>query len=247
MPIGRILLKSISESKKLARLKTDSARLLYSWLIPQLDINGCFSGDAEVVKGKIFTRLKKSNKTVEGYLQDLERVKLIIRYEVNGDIFLHNPTFVKKQPSLNPKKEGKPHIPLPPPELLQSYSGQSQEKPITSKVKESKSKGKERKGKDKVKKFDQLFEKFWTRYPRKEHKLKAKEKYIHLIKVKKVDPQKIEDALSGYINVEMSKGTERQYLMYAKTFLYAGKKGEKGTWEEYIPYADPKYKNKPKL
>jgi len=101
--------------------------------------------------------------------------------------------------------------------------------------------------KDKVKKFDQLFKKFWTRYPRKEHKLKAKEKYMHLIKVKKVNPQKIEDALTGYINVEVSKGTEMQYLMYAKTFLYPGKKGEQGTWEEYIPYADPKYKYKPKI
>jgi len=101
--------------------------------------------------------------------------------------------------------------------------------------------------KNKVKKFDQLFEKFWTRYPKKEHKGKAREKYMHLVKVKKVDPQKIEDALTGYINVEMSKGTERQYLMYAKTFLYPGKKEEQGTWEEYIPYADPKYKYKPKL
>lgn len=145
MPAGRILLKSISESKKLSRLKTDSARLLYTWLIPHLDINGCFSGDAEVIKGKIFTRLKKSNKTVEGYLQDLERVKLITRYEVNGDVFLHSPDFVKKQPSLNPNKEGKSLIPLPTPELIRNYSRQSPELLSTSKVKESKNKVKESK------------------------------------------------------------------------------------------------------
>ena len=81
MPQGRILLRSISESKKLSELKTDGARLLYTWLIPHLDINGCFSGDAQVLKGKIFTRLKKSTKIVESYLENMEEVKLIVRYE----------------------------------------------------------------------------------------------------------------------------------------------------------------------
>ena len=145
MPQGRILLRSISESKKLSELKTDGARLLYSWLIPHLDINGCFSGDAQVLNGKIFTRLKKSTKTIESYLQDMEEVKLIVRYEVNGDVFLHSPDFVDKQPSLNPNKEAKPVIPMPTPELIKSYSILSQELLSTSKVKESKSKVKESK------------------------------------------------------------------------------------------------------
>lgn len=145
MPQGRILLRSISESKKLSKLKTDGARLLYTWLIPHLDINGCFSGDAQVLNGKIFTRLKKSIKTIESYLQNMEEVKLIVRYEVNGDVFLHSPDFVKKQPNLNPNKEGKPVIPTPTPELIKSYSKLTQELLSTSKVKESKDKVKESK------------------------------------------------------------------------------------------------------
>jgi hypothetical protein len=122
MPIGRILLKSISDSNKLPKLKTDGARLLYTWLIAHLDINGCFYGDAQVVKGKIFTRLNKSIKTIDDYLKDLEENKLILRYRIDGDTFLNVPDFKEKQPSLNPAKEGKPTIPLPTPELLQSYS-----------------------------------------------------------------------------------------------------------------------------
>jgi hypothetical protein len=131
MPQGRIILKSISESKKLASLKTDGARLLYTWLITHLDVNGCFSADPDVVNGKVFTRLNKSRKTVVAYMDDLENNQLIIRYETNGDIFLIVPDFVDKQPNLQPKKEGKPTIPRPTPDQLQSNS-------TTSKVKERK-------------------------------------------------------------------------------------------------------------
>jgi hypothetical protein len=138
MPAGRIILKSISDSHKLSKLKTDGARLLYTWLITHLDINGCFSGDPQVVKGKVFTRLNKSIKTIEDYLKDMEENKLILRYEVDGDIFLIVPDFAEKQPNLNPKKEGKPLIPLPSPELLQSYSRVTLPQVKQSKVKESK-------------------------------------------------------------------------------------------------------------
>ena len=77
MPAGRIILKSISESKKLSKVKTDGARLLYTWLIPHLDVNGCFSGDPVVINGQVLTRLNKSLDAVQGYLQDLAECKLI--------------------------------------------------------------------------------------------------------------------------------------------------------------------------
>jgi len=230
MPAGRILLKSISESKKLSKLKTDSARLLYTWLIPHLDINGCFSGDAEVIKGKIFTRLKKSNKTVEGYLQDLERVKLIIRYEVNGDVFLQSPDFIKKQPSLNPKKEGKPVIPLPTPELIKSYSGQAQEKVSTSKVKESKSKVKESKEKAESL-YEKLFKDFWEAYPKKVAKDYAKEKFMILMR-KGVSKELIK-GFNGYIDylrMRKTKDNFNQEVLNPATFLM------KNRWKDYIDF-----------
>ena len=68
MPQGRIILKSISESRKIATLKTDGARLLYTWLITHLDVNGSFSGDPDVVNGKVFTRLKKAQNVLGIYL-----------------------------------------------------------------------------------------------------------------------------------------------------------------------------------
>lgn len=139
MPEGRILLKSISQSKKLSMLKTDGARLLYSWLIPHLDINGCYYADPDVINGKILTRLKKSSKTTEGYLDDLEKNGLIIRYEADGDDFLIVPDFTDKQPKLRPDREAKPSIPPPKKEQLRMNSGANPDKlqmnSHTSKVK----------------------------------------------------------------------------------------------------------------
>jgi len=123
MPVGRILLKAISDSNKLSKLSTDGARLLYTWLIPHLDVNGCFSADPVVIKGRVFTRLGKSIKEVESYLDDMEGIGLIKRFTANGDIFLIIPNFKEKQPSLRPDREGKTSIPLPTPDQLQSNSG----------------------------------------------------------------------------------------------------------------------------
>lgn len=122
MPQGRIVLKAICQSKKLSKLKTDGARLLYTWLIPNVDVNGCFSGDPKVIKGQVFTRLGKSAKTIEKYLLDLEENKLIVRYEANGDKYLCIPDFVDKQPYINPEREAKTTIPPPTQEQLKSYS-----------------------------------------------------------------------------------------------------------------------------
>ncbi len=140
MPQGRIILKRICQSRKLADLKTDGARLLYTWLIPNVDINGCFSGDPEVIKGQVFTRLKKSPKTIAGYMDDLSSVGLIVQYTANGDRFIQIPDFVEKQPSLNPSKEAESTIPLPTPDQLQTNSGQTPREVKESKVKSKESK-----------------------------------------------------------------------------------------------------------
>ncbi len=165
MPQGRIILKRICQSKKLADLKTDGARLLYTWLIPNVDINGCFSGDPEVIKGQVFTRLKKSVNTITGYMDDLSSVGLILQYKANGDQFLHIPDFAEKQPSLNPSKEAESTIPPPNPDLLQGNSG-----PTLRKVKESKVKSKQSKPMAD-------FELFWKAYPKKKSKDAARRRW----------------------------------------------------------------------
>lgn len=161
------MLKRICQSRKLAALKTDGARLLYTWLLPNVDINGCFSGDAEVIKGQIFTRLRKSTKTIFSYLEDLETVGLIVWYQSNGDAFLQIPDFVSRQPNLNPNKEAKSTIPLPTMEQLQTYSGLT-----PPKVKEREVKIKQSKAND------GRFDKFWLIYPKKIGKGDAEKSFL---------------------------------------------------------------------
>lgn len=94
-----------------------------------------------------------------------------------------------------------------------------------------------------------LFEKWWDRYPKKEDKGKGKEKWLTLVVGKKVDPQEIEDALTGYINILNNEQTPVKFIKQAKTFLFNGneKKKIESTWRPYIKYSDPKYKSKAPL
>jgi hypothetical protein len=115
MADGRMLKKLISTSKKLANLKTDSARLLYTWILPHADIQGRFSGEPDIVKGSIVPRLKTMDyENVEAYLTDMVENNLIDLYEVDGDKYLevikfHDFQTLRKDresPSRIPNKDG---------------------------------------------------------------------------------------------------------------------------------------------
>ena len=183
MPRGRILLKSISQSKKLPQLQTDSARLLYTWLLAHLDINGCFYGDVETVKSLVFTRLKKTEKQIEEWLEDLAFNKLIIRFQDNGDDYLFVPDFVDKQPHLRADHEAKPLINDFNPTKLQPSSNQtttklqpkqnSQQNHTEGKLQPNYNQTTEFDGTSKVKESkvkeskDGFFNLFWKAYPYK--------------------------------------------------------------------------------
>ena len=141
-----MLKKVVSTSQKLARLKSDSARLLYTWLLPHLDVEGRFSADPDVVKGYVVPRLKMTPKQVAQYLQEMADVGLIQIYQVNGDLFLEYAKF-KDYQTLRKKREAESIIPKPnsriTPSALLELSGRTPaqdklSKDKLSKVKESK-------------------------------------------------------------------------------------------------------------
>ena len=83
MPEGRMIKRVISESKKLGRLPSDSSRLLYTWLIPWLDVEGRHSADPEIIKGHIFPKVRSMTiKKIERLLQELNDEKLIVLYSL---------------------------------------------------------------------------------------------------------------------------------------------------------------------
>jgi hypothetical protein len=245
MPEGRMLKKIISTSRKLANLKSDSARLLYTWLLPHLDIEGRFSANPMIVKGHAVPRLKMSPSKIKKYLEDMAQNDLIILYEIDGDRFLQYKKFKDFQ-VLRENREAKSLISKPTKKFLIT-PGVLRESSSTNKVKESKvNQIKLNKyGQDEL---DRLFEKFWSRYPKKVDKGEAKKKWLTNVLTYGVDPETLEIALTGYITVLNKNETPKFYVKHAKTFLYQGNKQKKipPTWEQYLKFADPRYR-KPDL
>lgn len=123
MATGRMLQKRISNSRKLAMLSSDGARLLYTWMLSHLDANGNFYADPVMVNNLVFTRLGKSAKDVQRYLDELEEADLIIRYKKDDELYLNYPDFFDKQPNIRPDREGKTDIPNHDPESIRIKSG----------------------------------------------------------------------------------------------------------------------------
>lgn len=133
MAEGRMLKRAVSDSRRLSELKTDSARLLWTWILPYLDIEGRYLADPNLIKGKIVPRLKTFNpENVVEYLADMNKVGLIILYESDGEKYLQYRNFHEFQ-KLRKDREGKSKIPAPPliqntPAILQESSRSYPEK-----------------------------------------------------------------------------------------------------------------------
>lgn len=160
--------KVISESKKLGSLKTDSARLLYTWLIPWLDVEGRHSADPEIIKGHLFPKVRSMTiMKIERLILELYNGHLIILYVANGEKYLQ---FKKTIQKIDRAREAKSIIPAPnrgntiP---AQEYSGPTHENSSTSKVNRSKLKeSKERRSKNHFELAALLQEKIKERIPK---------------------------------------------------------------------------------
>ncbi|KKN73578.1 hypothetical protein LCGC14_0398940 [marine sediment metagenome] len=139
MPEGRMLKKTISKNKYLGILNDIDCCVVFTWIIPFLDIEGRYYGEPQIIKGEIFVRLKKMTEyRIEKALQKLSTTPLVLWYKVaNGERYVYFPDFKQNQ-KLREGREAKSHIPAPTPDQLQSKSRPTPELPRTSKVKESK-------------------------------------------------------------------------------------------------------------
>jgi uncharacterized phage protein (TIGR02220 family) len=148
MPEGRMLKKAISESKSLGNLSSDSARLLYTWLIPFLDIQGRHSGDPEIIKGHIFPKVKTMTvRKISTLLTELSNAGLVILYRQNDndEVYLQFTKF-KEHQRLDPGREAPSKIPAPTADNIirfgptQANSGVNPANSLLSKVNKSKDK-----------------------------------------------------------------------------------------------------------
>lgn len=89
---GRLLQWQISYDKRVAKLKGDKAKLLYTWIIPSLDNLGRMEGEPRIVRSMIFPYVKITDKQVGVLLQDIHNKGLLFWYSVNGEKYLQCPT-----------------------------------------------------------------------------------------------------------------------------------------------------------
>jgi len=231
MPEGRMLKKCISDSKKLGALTSDSARLLYTWLLPHLDVEGRYSADPEIIKGHIFPKVKSMTVSkIKKLLLNLDEIGLIILYRNNSEDYLQLKQFTKYQ-KIDKKKEASSKIlaytsvdsVITPANSRVTPENSSTSKVNVSKVNESKEKAESL--------YEKLFKDFWEAYPKKVARDVAKEKFMILMR--QGLSKEIVRAFNGYVDyLKMRKVRDNfdQEVLNPATFLM------KNRWKDYVDF-----------
>jgi hypothetical protein len=109
MADGRMLKKVISTSPRVAALKNDTHRLIYTWLIPFLDVDGRHEADARIIKGHIIPLLDHiTTKIIDVALRDMAENDLIMLYSVDGKNCLELRNCKKRQSDIPSPDAGVP-------------------------------------------------------------------------------------------------------------------------------------------
>jgi len=222
MASGRMLQNRVSKSNKLASLSSDTARLLYTWMLSHLDVNGNFYADPVMVNNIVFCRLGHSVKVVSGCLDELEAVGLIVRYKIDDEIYLNYPDFQEKQPKLNAYKEGKPDIPILTQEsrITNACVTPAQEKRREVKRREVKTTKREEPKPG--------FEDFWIKYPRKVNRTEAIQAWN---KANIPSMEFILNAIDRQKQSEQWNADGGKYIPYPSSWL------NKERWHDELPIA----------
>lgn len=211
MAKGRMLQNRISKSQKMASLSSDTVRLLYTWMLSHLDINGSFYADPIMVNNLVFTRLGHSVKIITSALDELEEKNLIVRYQINGDVYLNYPDFNDKQPKLHPEREGEPDIPKLTQESLMINSCVTQ-----TQIKLKESKVKENNTRHSSSCSELLFQKFWEAYPKKVNRKEALSRWI---KAKLPDIEIILTAIENQKATDQWQRENGKYIPHPSTWI----------------------------
>ena len=212
-------------SEKVNALSCDTSRLLYTWMLAHLDVNGCYYADPVIVKNTVFPWREdiKSSKVGE-WLDEMEEMGLIKRYNSTGWYLIY-PDFEDKQPKIQRDREGKTDIPPPTQEklMINSCVTPTQNKIKESKVKESKVKGEYN--------SHNAFYEFWNEYDKKIDKVKCEKWYIKNIESK----SRHEEVIKGIKNWKNSGNwNDKQFQPYPYTFL------NNERWKDEPPATKPK-------
>ena len=263
MARGRFLEKDISLNEKVDKLSDDTARLLYTWLIPHLDYEGKMYADPIVFRSIVVPRRNISLKKIEKYLKEFEKCGLIFRYFVENNCYLICKNFEKHQPGLRKDRESESQIPPVPadfkaktasstPDLIRNNSGVTPAQvkvKVKDKVKDkdkthtlsdkSDREGESSHVEDKAPRKrkptlqEQRFNLFWEEYPKKIGKQAALKRWLKL----KPDPQLFDKIIQA---VKEQRGSH-QWTKDPKGEFIPGPARwlNEGRWDDVLPTASP--------
>jgi hypothetical protein len=196
-----MLNKKISYDEKVAKLSLESM-LLFTWIIPHLDVKGRFFANSEIIKGQVCPYVDKlSVKKIDKCLLEIQKNDLILIYG-NSHKYIEYKGFSKNQ-TITESRESPSEIPNPTQDELMSdvRVTQGEVKLSKDKVKLSKDKG------------EIEFDIFWDAY---EKKVGKKDKLI-----KKWDKLSEEQKIKILSHIELYKKAtpNKQYRKNPETYL----------------------------
>jgi len=127
MAEGRMLSKRVTRSNKIADLSSDTARMIYSWLIPYTDVEGRMEADPRLLKADIAPLLDHiTPEVINRLLIELHKIGLIILYSSDDGLkkYLQIMKFGDNQKNLRKDREAPSRIPGPTPEKVRIGSGE---------------------------------------------------------------------------------------------------------------------------
>jgi hypothetical protein len=189
MADGRMLSKKISLNEAVAALENDTHRLLFTWGLSHLDIEGRISGSPKVFRAMVVPLLEHiTSEKIAKFFKDATEKELILRYKVDKEWFIQYPKFKDNQ-RLRPDREAPSKIPAYDGELPEDSGTTPGVIPEDSGLKLSKDKLREETtlvSPNRGNGVDEDFEIWWKAYPgrRKQGKPVCLAKWRHLTKIK---------------------------------------------------------------
>ena len=219
---NRIIKDSIRTSKSINTM-TDFQFRLWTYLLTYVDDYGRGSADPELLKGFVFPRRKGvTEATIEKSLQELANIGSILLYDVDGESYFCFPNWADHQ-RIQTKKS---RFPSPDDGTLKKVTVSHGESPPESNPIQSESNpnpntnpnpnARETRG--------AAFEKFWSAYPRKEGKQKARSAFEKVT----VDLDVLLVALEAQKKSSQWTKDNGQFIPHAATWLN-GKR-----WEDQL-------------
>lgn len=221
MARGRLISRTLGSSRKFHDLLQAGGKLgefsqvLFPLIVANTDDFGRMAGDAFTIKNVVLPSSRRAEQDFEQALAVMQQVGLLVRYIVDGAIYLQINKFDEHQPGLTKRTKSKfPEIP----ELHGS--------PVNLPLNLTESKGRELNGREQnlepARCAESLFDRFWLAYPKK----KAKDDALKAWQKRRPDEALLSVMLRALERQQQSPDWQKdggRYVPYPATWLNAGR------------------------